>query len=84
MSRAIAEHSLFKPKASKAETKADITNHAARAIIGDEAARREAKTARLRQMRLENEAKLAAVAAPAKPRRSKAAKQHARSPSRQS
>lgn len=61
MGRGIAERSLFKPKASKAETKADTTDHAARAILRDEAARREAKTARLRQERLDNETKLAAA-----------------------
>ena len=62
MSDGITEHNLFRPKASKAETKADVTNHAARAIIGAEAERREAKTARLRQARMEAEAKLAASA----------------------
>lgn len=72
MGRAIAEHSLFKPKSSKAETKADVTSNAARAIIRDEAARREAKTARLRQERLDNETKLAA-SPPAKPDPKKAA-----------
>lgn len=66
MSRAIDEQSLFKPRASKAETKADITDHAARVIIGDEASRREAKTARLRQARLESEAKLSELAPPSK------------------
>ena len=81
MSRAIAEHSLFKPKPSKAESKADVTNHAARTIVEADAARREAKTARLRQARLENEAKLAAESPPAKPQKSKAAKQQARSSS---
>lgn len=67
MGRGIVEHSLFKPKSSKAETKADVTNHAARAIISDEAARREAKTAKLRQQRLDNETRLAAAPPPAKP-----------------
>lgn len=62
MSDIITEHNLFKPRPSKAETKADITDRAARTIVGDEAARREAKTARLRQARLENEAKLATAA----------------------
>ena len=73
MSRSITEHALFKPRASKAETKAGITDHGARAIIGDEAARREAKTAKLRQARLENEAKQVTVPAPAKLRLKKAA-----------
>lgn len=67
MGQAITEANLFKPKASKAESKADITNHAARAIIDDEAAKRAAKSARLRAARLENEAKLAEIAPPAKP-----------------
>ncbi|MDZ5699519.1 hypothetical protein [Chelativorans sp. M5D2P16] len=81
MSRSATKDNLFKPKPSKAETKADITDHTARAIIGDEAARREAKTARLRQARLENEAKSSTPAAPGKPRRSRAAKQGSRSSS---
>lgn len=72
MSRSITKDTLFTPKASKAETKADITNHAVRTIIRDEAARREAKTAKLRQARLENEAKQAAVPAPVKLRQTKA------------
>lgn len=63
MSRAIAEHGLFEPKPSKAETKAEITAHAARMIIGDEAARREANTTKLRQARLEAEAKQGGQAA---------------------
>ena len=72
MSRPITEHALFKPKA-KGEAKADVTNHAARVIIHDEAAQREAKTARLRQARLENEAKRAAVTTPPTLRPKKAA-----------
>jgi hypothetical protein len=44
------------PTASKAETKADITDRTARTIIGAEAERREVKTARLRQARLEGDA----------------------------
>ena len=67
MSRNIDEQRLFKPKPSKAETKADITDHAARTITDEQASRREAKTARLRQARLENEAKLATLAPPFKP-----------------
>jgi hypothetical protein len=56
MDIAIAAAAAFKPKPSKAETKADVTDHAARSIISAEAERREAKTARLRQARLEQEA----------------------------
>jgi hypothetical protein len=54
---------LFKPKPSRTETKADVTTEAARSIIGAEAARREAKTARLREARLEAEAEAAATEA---------------------
>lgn len=67
MGSTFEESILFKPKQSKAETKADITDRTARALFNDEAARREAKTARLRQARLDSEAKLAAVEKPAKP-----------------
>ena len=72
MSGITTEHNLFKPKPSKAESKADITNNAARAIIGAEAERRDAKTARLRQARLENEATPATAPSPAKQRRAMA------------
>lgn len=65
MNQTITEQSIFKPKASKSESKAEITDHAARAIIDDEVARREAKTAKLRQARLELEAKQADEAAAA-------------------
>ena len=68
MNQTLTEHNLFKPKTSKAETKADVTDTAARAIIGEEAKRREAKTAKLRQARLDQEAQLAAVTEPQKPR----------------
>lgn len=61
------EHTLFKPSKSKSETKADVTDNAARAIIDDEVARREAKTAKLRRARLAQEADLSSEAEPAKP-----------------
>lgn len=73
MTGIITEHNLFKPRPSKAESKADITNYTARAITSAEAEHREAKTARLRQVRLENEARPAALAASAAPRRAKTA-----------
>lgn len=60
MNNIIARHSLFRPTRSKAETKAEITDHQAREIIQAEAQQREAKTAKLRQARLESEAKKAA------------------------
>ncbi|MCO5159919.1 MAG: hypothetical protein M9939_02195 [Mesorhizobium sp.] len=62
----VTQHNLFRPARSKAESKAQTTDNAARAIIDDEAARREAKTAKLRQARLEQEARAAAEPAPAK------------------
>jgi hypothetical protein len=68
MSDLITEFNLFKPKPSRMEARADVTNHAARAIIGAEAEQREAKTAKLRQARLEAEAKLSAKPSPAKQR----------------
>ncbi|WEX07855.1 hypothetical protein [Chelativorans sp. AA-79] len=73
MSDVITQHNLFRPTRSKAETKADITDNTARAIIDAEAASREAKTARLRKARLEQEERAAAVPAPAKQRRTKTA-----------
>lgn len=49
----IAVDSLpFQPKPSKSESKAETTNAAARAILDAEAARRDAKTARLRAARI--------------------------------
>jgi hypothetical protein len=67
----VTERNLFRPKPSKAATKADITDHAARAIISVEIERREAKTARLRQARLESEAQQVATPPPATQRRTK-------------
>ena len=72
MARNINELGLFKAKPSKAESKADVTNHTARAIIGDEVSRREAKTAKLRQARLDKEAELASQPPPEKPAPKKA------------
>lgn len=74
MDSAIPAANLFKPRQSKAETKADTTDHAARAIITAEAERRDAKTARLRQARLEREAMQPPAAAPARPRSSNSRK----------
>jgi hypothetical protein len=64
MSSIPSEHDLFKPKQSKAESKADTTNRTARGIIGAEAQKRDAKTARLRQARLEKEAVAPVTPAP--------------------
>lgn len=72
MDSQVATGSAGRPKPSKTETRAEITDHAARAIITAEAERREAKTARLRQARLEREAAMrraAAAAASSRPQR---------------
>lgn len=79
MDDAIISAGLTGAGRSKAETKADITNHTARAIIGAEADKMAAKTAKLRQARLEREAQLAAEPPVEKPKkkavaRAKAAK----------
>ncbi len=71
MTSEITQHSIFKLRPSKAETKADITNEAARTITGAEAERRAIKTARLRQARLEAEAMRPASPAQTKKRRAK-------------
>ena len=42
---------LFTPKRTRSEALAEITDHVARAIIHNETASREAKTARLRKAR---------------------------------
>lgn len=65
MSRA-NEYSTVKPKLSKSEIRAEITNRAARAIIGAESARLTTKTTRLRKARLESEARLVESAPPSK------------------
>lgn len=72
MNSHITEHNLFRPVRAKS-TKADITDHTARAIIDAEAERRDAKTARLRAARLAKEAVLIPAPSPVKRRRSKTA-----------
>ena len=67
----INRHNLFRPAKSKADTKADLTNQTARAIVDAETEGREAKTARLRQARLDMEAKSADELSTAQPGRAK-------------
>lgn len=55
----VTEAALFKPKPSKSESKADTTTSVARAILDEEVAKREAKTAKLRAARLAMEEKQA-------------------------
>ncbi|MGI6854203.1 hypothetical protein [Mesorhizobium sp. 1B3] len=47
---------IFKPKPTSTEAKNDTTTRIARSIIEDEAAKRDAKTQRLRHARLAREA----------------------------
>jgi hypothetical protein len=72
MSDNLTKDNLFRPKPSKAETKADATNRAARMMIETEAARQAAKTARLRKLRLAQEAETPAAALKTPKRRGKA------------
>jgi len=62
----------FRPVGSRAESKAQTTDHAFRAIVSADAKRREAVTAKLRQARLEQEAKAAAEAPAVAPKAKKA------------
>lgn len=55
MTRHVNADNLFKPAKSKSETKADITDRAAQAIIDSEADKRRAKTERLKAQRLKAE-----------------------------
>lgn len=63
---------VFTPKLTKMETKAEISARVAREISDTEVGRRNAKTARLRQARLEMEAELNANLTLPKPRGAKA------------
>lgn len=58
---------MFQPKPTRTESKDDNTSRTAKAIINDEQAQRRAKTERLRQARLAQEATVAA-SEPAKPK----------------
>lgn len=57
MNKHLEKDSLTKPEPSKRETKSDITDRAARAILAEEAARSRAKTAKLRAARKKLEAR---------------------------
>lgn len=59
MPKRITKHNLFKPSKSKSETKADITDKAARSILDAEAAKRREKTEKLRAQRLAKESEKA-------------------------
>lgn len=76
MAHTITKDNLFRPMPPKPQSKAEITDSTSRAIIEAEAEKRDAKTRRLRQARLEMEA-LQAASDPAKDRARKAAKRFA-------
>jgi hypothetical protein len=69
MDKAIIGKQIFASTRSKAETKHDVTDKTARGIIEKEVEKRDVKTARLRQARLEMEAAEAARALAEGPKR---------------
>ena len=71
MSDNVTKDTLLGPKASKAETKADATDRAARMVIEAEASKQAAKTARLRKLRLAQEQEAPTAAPKAGKRRAK-------------
>ncbi|WP_336057955.1 hypothetical protein [Nitratireductor sp. CH_MIT9313-5] len=80
MSDTATKENIFKPAKSKAETKSEITDRAARAFIDAEANARDAKTERLKAQRLAMEAKRAAeeAANPAPAKKKRATKPRAK------
>lgn len=60
MVKSLTKDTLFKPQRLTAATKAEITKQASHDLVQSETDRRNAKTARLRQARLEMEAQKAA------------------------
>ena len=56
MNKSLTKDPLFKPTQSKRETKSDITDRTARAILAEESAKSQAKTAKLRAARKKMEA----------------------------
>ncbi|SHO67682.1 hypothetical protein SAMN02745172_04363 [Pseudoxanthobacter soli DSM 19599] len=67
---ALTRDTVFKPKLSQTESKADAVSRIARSMIEQEASLRQAKTARLREARLAKEAADAAATAPKPARKS--------------
>jgi len=68
----VTKDTLFRTKGTSAENKAATTDRAFREIVEAEARTREAKTARLRQARLEKEAQEPTT--PEKPKKSRKSK----------
>lgn len=73
MTNAITRDNLFRPSRPNPQTKAEITSSTARAITEAEIRNRESKTLKLRQARLEMEARQV-ESAPAKRRTAKKGK----------
>jgi len=71
MVRTIVTQGLFAPNLSRQESKAQITHSASKSIVDAEAMARDAKTARLKALRLKQEAETPAqlVKSPAKKRK---------------
>jgi hypothetical protein len=65
MVKTIEARGIFAPNPSRQDSKASTTSSVARSILEAEVKQREAKTARLRELRLKKEAE--AVPPPAKP-----------------
>ncbi len=73
MTGVTTKDNLFRPTRTRAESKAEVTDRTARAIIDAEVQRREAKTEKLRQARIASEERDPPEPAPAKkPKRAKA------------
>jgi hypothetical protein len=76
MPKTIEARGVFAPNPSRQDSKANTTTSVARAILETEVKQREAKTARLRELRLKKEAETAQeppkAAKPAKKRVAKA------------
>lgn len=73
MAKTIEARGVFSPTPSRQDSKAQTTNSVARSILETEVRQREAKTARLRALRL----KMEAEAQPAAPKAAKPAKKRA-------
>lgn len=69
MNQSVKAQNLFRPSKPSPTTKADLTDRHAREILEAEAAQREAKTAKLREARIQAEASASEPDAPEKPRR---------------
>lgn len=72
MAKQATHGGVFAPKATGAESKLQTTNSVVRTILDAEVKARDAKTARLRQLRLQREAEAPAAEQPAAGKRKRA------------